>query len=627
MNRIRLSFRQTMMFVLMVMALLWQGTSVAVASDINEAYVWDLAYIPAESPKTIEEVRDILKKNPDVFNTVFLEKGKGKTQGIDTLSFYMLQHLDYNEKDKNKVKQIYQLVTIIHYAGADHTTVMHTNGYDTKNMGMFHCDLAKALDANMIEVEHRYTGYSLPTPESYEKNGGFLRNDNFWNYNRAEQQSTDIAYVVNTLKKLKIFTGKWVSSGTSKSGMTTTFLAMHHPETCDVYVPFCAPFCQVLDEPLSYWAGEGYGKHLKEVSPKEYEAWQASWQRVKDFAKNPTLRQEMINRARAQYVEKDPNYTYDDAYCLTGLYIDYVREWFSKAAYHHVNEWIDLMPSYVSPTASVSQEYCDSMYRYITIKADSLARYVQKKKEATGGSKRRSGLIRRYDDMTRTYGLMNKHYQRRASGTDAATGLDSAILTLDAYYVQTIYELGNYIEDYTPFKEELEALNGKDYLAKQYIDDLIFNKNEYKPIVKYIGLNTTQSPYKPLYPIAPKVRDFVKTTKAKIVFVYGGLDPWTQAGIKDEDIPSTQTNITRFLVPNGIHADDVLSPTYSTDATIGTKIINKVKELLNNSTGISTIPTSTPVSRNSDVIYNLNGQQVDKSYKGIVIINGKKIRQ
>ncbi len=619
-----LYLRQAVVSVMMMMAMLWQGSAVAVAGEYNPYYAWATDYIPTESPKTMEEIVEILKKNPTVVSTPVLAKGSGSTQGVDTLTFYMYQALDYKQTDESKPNRKQQRVTIINFAGADKPTVLHTNGYSTSEMGLFHCDLAKALGANMIEVEHRYFDLSIPDYSCFEKHGGFLNNQNYFDYNTAEQQATDIAFVVNTLKKLKIFTGKWVASGVSKSGMTTAFLAMYHPETCDVYVPFCAPFCQTLGENLGYWAdGKGYGELLKATNEEDYKKWQTTWDRVLNFEKNATLRKEVLKRYRAHLDIVEPGNTYTDDALLVGIYRNYAGEMFPKASYLRIDDWYFMTPSAVGPNDNVSEAYCDSMYNFLTIPYDSLSKIVDKRKEQLVSSKRGADMIHRHYDIDRTYNMLNRAYQRRAA--DPYTGLDSAILSLSPYQVETLYELGNYVSDYGMVKEKLDVY-GEGYTDKIRDEGLIFRYPIYKPIVEHLELNTTTPPYLPKDPIAPKVKNFVKTTDAKIVFVYGGYDPWTKAGITDEDIPAGHTNIARFLVPSGVHDDYVLSSTYSSDATIGKKIVDKVKEMLGQTTGIETIETKNISTPNSDVMYNLSGQKVDSSYKGIVIKNGKKIK-
>ena len=56
----------------------------------------------------------------------------------------------------------------------------------------------------------------------------------------------------------------------------------------------------------------------------------------------------------------------------------------------------------------------------------------------------------------------------------------------------------------------------------------------------------------------------------------------------------------------------------------GTTIVKKIQIFQLGSTGINGVKTLTPIST---AIYNLKGQKVDASYKGIVIMNGKKYLQ
>jgi hypothetical protein len=73
-------------------------------------------------------------------------------------------------------------------------------------------------------------------------------------------------------------------------------------------------------------------------------------------------------------------------------------------------------------------------------------------------------------------------------------------------------------------------------------------------------------------------------------------------------------------------------PTECTDAFIfyqcgklpGRHIIKKVQVIDLEGTGIKTVKNNTI---NSNVRYNLAGQQVDANYKGVVIMNGKKFMQ
>ena len=56
---------------------------------------------------------------------------------------------------------------------------------------------------------------------------------------------------------------------------------------------------------------------------------------------------------------------------------------------------------------------------------------------------------------------------------------------------------------------------------------------------------------------------------------------------------------------------------------VGTTILKEVEIL--ERTSLASIQSVKTAKRDDDVIYNLTGQKVDTSYKGIVIQNGKKV--
>ena len=83
-------------------------------------------------------------------------------------------------------------------------------------------------------MEHRYFGDSLPVEIDYKDN-------ETWKYLTTEQAAADAHDVVAAFKT--ILTGKWLSTGASKSGMTTEMYAYYYPNEMDLYVPYVAPFC------------------------------------------------------------------------------------------------------------------------------------------------------------------------------------------------------------------------------------------------------------------------------------------------------------------------------------------------------------------------------------------------
>jgi len=374
-----LSLRQTVLSVMLLAAMLLPGT-VAAAANYNENLARQTDFIPAESPKNLNEIMTIVKKNPNVFSsTILYGKGMGEDAGIDTLSIFIFQEIDHYETDQSKIQWFAQRINFINYLGADRTTVINTNGYGSNYAGLYTCDLAKALNANMVEIEHRYNEYSVPTGKCFAKNGGILKNENYWDYNRATQASADLALIVNTLKKLKIFTGKVVATGASKGGMTTTFLAMHFPETCDLYVPFCAPFCNSLDAVVNNPTTETYALKYKAHSEADYQTWKTIWQRVHEYHKNPTLRAELIKRSREMFAKQMPGVPVTDEFCACDLLLRFTALLYEKTSYFKLEDWSDLTPSYKAPDAQVSKAYCDSMFTFLTISRDSLNKHIERK--------------------------------------------------------------------------------------------------------------------------------------------------------------------------------------------------------------------------------------------------------
>ena len=164
--------------------------------------------------------------------------------------FNYKQLVDHNDPSKGTFKQ----QVVLTFVGKDAPTILHTQGYalTLQPVGKNHNrldsigapDLLWTLskngandifDFNSVQVEYRYHGFSLPEGET-----------NSFKYLSAEQQSKDLHAIVTDLKKALITgSGKWLSTGVSKNGMTTAQYAYYDEvnnwNDIDVYVPFVAP--------------------------------------------------------------------------------------------------------------------------------------------------------------------------------------------------------------------------------------------------------------------------------------------------------------------------------------------------------------------------------------------------
>ena len=120
------------------------------------------------------------------------------------------------------------------YVGDDRPTVLYTCGYylfDYFSRVPF-IDLAHNMNANVVMVEHRYFGDSKPS------------GDSDWNYLTISQAAADHHAIIQALKPL--LPREWVSTGTSKDGMTSVFLRYFYPDDITVTTAFSAPFITTL---------------------------------------------------------------------------------------------------------------------------------------------------------------------------------------------------------------------------------------------------------------------------------------------------------------------------------------------------------------------------------------------
>lgn len=140
------------------------------------------------------------------------------------------QPVDHNNPSAGTFEQ----KAFLFYVGDDRPTVLYTCGYilyENYAQTPF-IDLAYNMNANLLMVEHRYFGNSKPA------------NDPNWNYLTLSQAAADHHAIIQALKPL--LPKEWVSTGTSKDGMTSIFLRYFYPDDIDVTVPFCAPLMTSL---------------------------------------------------------------------------------------------------------------------------------------------------------------------------------------------------------------------------------------------------------------------------------------------------------------------------------------------------------------------------------------------
>ena len=152
---------------------------------------------------------------------------------------YVVYFRQLRQPDNPKAGTFLQRV-IVGHQDKDSAVVLHTHGYnaaDHQKRITVRDELSDILDCNDIFIEHRYFGESCPK-------------DTNWNEVTTYNAAYDMHVIIKQLKK--IYKHKWISTGGSKDGITSTLLSMYFPKDIDVAVPYVAPFCLTTADPRGY---------------------------------------------------------------------------------------------------------------------------------------------------------------------------------------------------------------------------------------------------------------------------------------------------------------------------------------------------------------------------------------
>jgi PS-10 peptidase S37 len=118
-----------------------------------------------------------------------------------------------------------QRITLLHRSEAT-PTVLGLDGYYLSARFPSQRELTVYLQANQLNVEHRFFPPSTPDPRP-------------WPRLTIAQAAADHHRIVQSFKSL--YTGKWVSTGVSKGGMAAVYHRFFYPLDVDATVPYVAP--------------------------------------------------------------------------------------------------------------------------------------------------------------------------------------------------------------------------------------------------------------------------------------------------------------------------------------------------------------------------------------------------
>ncbi|MBL8954220.1 MAG: hypothetical protein JNK82_25810 [Myxococcaceae bacterium] len=125
--------------------------------------------------------------------------------------------------------------------------VMHHTGY---SLFSYRSDLGRHLNANELEIEHRFFDPSTPPSRDFTKLD-------------IVQSAFDSHHIVELLRP--VLRGRWLGTGHSKGGMTTTYHRRFFPCDTDASVPYVTPLSYSLSDPR-------YGPWLQNLGGAQWAA-------------------------------------------------------------------------------------------------------------------------------------------------------------------------------------------------------------------------------------------------------------------------------------------------------------------------------------------------------------------
>jgi PS-10 peptidase S37 len=177
-------------------------------SDVSAAFVASLAALPG--------VHDVTEQPT-------------QTPGFHYFVLHFTQPVDHDDPAS---PTFLQEVSLLHH-DASAPMIVHTDGYWDYYLD-HEVELTALLDGNQISIEHRFFGSSRPQPPD-------------WTKLTIQQMADDEHAIVTALKQ--VYTGKYISTGGSKGGMTAIFYRRFFPDDVDGTVPYVAPISYGVADP------------------------------------------------------------------------------------------------------------------------------------------------------------------------------------------------------------------------------------------------------------------------------------------------------------------------------------------------------------------------------------------
>lgn len=163
------------------------------------------------------------------------EVGKSFSFKFEIMISQPINHFQASSEGENDGVSFSQRVFLFHKS-FDKPVIFVTEGYDAvyAQSPRYKHELCDMLDANLIVVEHRFYGKSLPEEPS-------------WEFLNIKQAAADHHKIAQSFKEL--YPQKWISTGTSKGGSTAIYHKALYPSDVDAVVAYVAPITIAQEDP------------------------------------------------------------------------------------------------------------------------------------------------------------------------------------------------------------------------------------------------------------------------------------------------------------------------------------------------------------------------------------------
>lgn len=189
----------------------------------------------------------MMNKKTDIFYIILLLPFAIFAQGTINVQLQSVKGITITKKENTGFKEYYEIMVdqpvdhfnsinkvfkqriFVGFNNIEAPTVMETEGYAIGNVSKPNF----IKDCNLISVEHRYFGKSLP--DSLD-----------WKYLTIKQAAYDLHHIRELFGQ--IFKGKWMTTGISKGGQTAVAYKMFFPKDADASIAYVTPIKNSIND-------------------------------------------------------------------------------------------------------------------------------------------------------------------------------------------------------------------------------------------------------------------------------------------------------------------------------------------------------------------------------------------